>query len=303
MNRFESSFLSRLLGRDLALTARACAYALLAIVLMVLDARGGYVSRIRDLGALALEPVFHVVSWPPRLVATARSHLASKAQLRTDNERLQREALLHAGVVQRLQALERENQSLRSLLDTAESRKFNYQFAQMLQVSLDPYAHQVMIDRGVSAGVFEGQAVIDGQGIMGQVESAQLHVSRIRLISDPDHALPVQINRTGMRTVAFGIGSVHTLLLPNVPMQEDVRIGDLLVTSGLGDRFPPGFPVAVVESVERPEGAAFARLLARPLAALGRGSELLLIQPVAAPESRGEEPVEEARDTTQESGE
>lgn len=298
MNRFESSHLSRLLGQDLALTARACAYALLAIILMVLDARGGYVSRIRDLSALVLEPVFHVVSWPPRLAATARSHLASKAQLRTDNERLQRAALLHAGEVQRLQALERENLNLRSLLDTAESRNFNYQFAQMLQVSLDPYAHQVMIDQGVSSGVFDGQAVIDGQGIMGQVESAQLHVSRVRLISDPDHALPVQINRTGMRTVAFGIGSVHTLLLPNVPMQEDVLVGDLLITSGLGDRFPPGFPVAVVESVERPEGAAFARLLARPLAALGRGSELLLIQPVVAPESRGEEPPEEARYTT-----
>jgi rod shape-determining protein MreC len=269
LNRFESSHLSRLLGQDLALTARACAYALLAIILMVLDARGGYVSRIRDLSALVLEPVFHVVSWPPRLAATARSHLASKAQLRTDNERLQRAALLHAGEVQRLQALERENLNLRSLLDTAESRNFNYQFAQMLQVSLDPYAHQVMIDQGVSSGVFDGQAVIDGQGIMGQVESAQLHVSRVRLISDPDHALPVQI-----------------------------LVGDLLITSGLGDRFPPGFPVAVVESVERPEGAAFARLLARPLAALGRGSELLLIQPVVAPESRGEEPPEEARYTT-----
>ena len=132
---------------------------------------------------------------------------------------------------------------------------------------------------GIVRGVFEGQAVIDGMGIMGQVESVLLHMSTVRLISDPDHALPVQLNRTGLRTVAFGTGSTHSLSLPNVPLQADIRTGDLLMTSGLGDRFPPGFPVAMVETVVRQDGDTFAHVTARPLAALDRGREVLLVLP------------------------
>jgi len=124
-----------------------------------------------------------------------------------------------------------------------------------------------------------GQAVIDGLGIVGQVEDVHRHFSTVRLISDPDHALPVQINRTGLRTVAYGSGATSHLLMPNVPLQADVSPGDMIVTSGLGDRFPPGFPVGEVISVNRDSGETFATVYLRPYAALDRGREVLLVDP------------------------
>jgi len=155
----------------------------------------------------------------------------------------------------------------------------------MQRVDLDPFSHKVWIDRGTGDGVFVGQAVIDGLGIVGQVEDVHRHFSIVRLISDPDHALPVQINRTGLRTVAYGSGETSYLLMPNVPLQADVSPGDMIVTSGLGDRFPPGFPVGEVEHVDRDSGKTFATVYLRPFAALDRGREVLLIEPreAAAP--------------------
>ena len=174
-------------------------------------------------------------------------------------------------------SLERENQRLRALFEGAQSQPYDYRFAELLQVDLDPFSHQVLIDRGTSDGVVIGQAVIDGAGVMGQVEDVHLHFATVRLISDPNHALPVQINRTGLRTVAFGSGETGALKLPNVPRLADVREGDLVVTSGLGDRFPGGYPVARVTHIDRPEGKTFIQVEAEPLAALDRGREVLLI--------------------------
>jgi rod shape-determining protein MreC len=148
----------------------------------------------------------------------------------------------------------------------------------MIRVELDPFAHKVWIDRGERDGVVVGQAVIDGLGIVGQVEDVHAHIASVRLISDPDHALPVQINRTGLRTVAYGSGQTSHLLMPNVPLQADVSPGDMVVTSGLGDRFPAGFPVGEVGSVQRDRGSTFATVYLRPFAALDRGREVLLIE-------------------------
>jgi rod shape-determining protein MreC len=135
--------------------------------------------------------------------------------------------------------LRQENQRLRDLLDATEGRAYSFKFAEMIRVDLDPFSHKIWIDRGAEEGVFTGQAVIDGLGIVGQVENVLRHSSSVRLISDPDHALPVQINRTGLRTVAYGSGQTSHLLMPNVPLQADITPGDMIVTSGLGDRFPP----------------------------------------------------------------
>lgn len=260
-------------------------YLLLAIILMAMDQRGQYVLQARGVISLALEPVFHLAEWPSRAIRSVRANAQSFRSLLEENEQLDQALLRQSGAVQRLEALEQENSRLRALLQATAGREFEYRFSEMLQVNLDPYSHQVMIDRGSSSGVFEGQAVIDGMGIMGQVESVLLHMSTVRLISDPDHALPVQLNRTGLRTVAFGTGSTHSLSLPNVPLQADIRTGDLLMTSGLGDRFPPGFPVAMVETVVRQDGDTFAHVTARPLAALDRGREVLLILPGNPPQT------------------
>jgi rod shape-determining protein MreC len=206
--------------------------------------------------------------------------------------------LSQEAAIQRLAALAEENKRLRSLFEGAQGQEFEYRFAELLQVDLDPFSHKVLIDRGSSDGVVVGQAVIDGAGVMGQVEEVHLHFSTVRLISDPNHALPVQINRTGLRTVAFGTGQTGFLSMPSVPREADVRDGDLIVTSGLGDRFPGGYPVARVSGINREEGLTFAQVQAQPLAALDRGREVLLIStprpdPVPEPEPEPEPEEEE----------
>lgn len=262
-------------------------YGLLAVVLMAMDQRGHYVPRVRSLAQTLAEPVYHVVEWPVRALRNLFGQFQSRHSLRHENEFLREQLLGQQAALQRLETLIEENRRLRALVDSAQALEFELQFAELVSVDLDPFSHKVMIDRGSVDGVQVGQAVIDGSGVMGQVEDVHSHFSSIRLISDPNHALPVQINRTGLRTVAFGSGETSVLKLPNVPHQADVREGDLVVTSGLGNRFPGGYPVATVSKVNRHEGETFVEVEAVPLAALDRGREVLLIR---VPEPASPEP-------------
>lgn len=253
-------------------------YILLAVVLMFMDQRGHYVPRARSVMEAGLEPVFHAVGWPSEALQAFAQYRRARNELVAENEQLRRQVLTMAGAMQTLDALHRENQRLRTLLEATQGQPYRFRFAEMKRVDLDPFAHKVWIDRGADEGVVVGQAVIDGLGIVGQVEDVHAHLASVRLISDPDHALPVQINRTGLRTVAYGSGETSHLLMPNVPLQADVSPGDVVVTSGLGDRFPVGFPVGEVAQVERDRGATFAVVYLRPFAALDRGREVLLIE-------------------------
>jgi rod shape-determining protein MreC len=257
-------------------------YGLLAVVLMAMDQRGHYVPKVRSMAAYVVEPVYHAIDWPVRAMRNLFGQFQSRRTLRHENERLKSEVLSQQAALQRLDTLVEENRRLRALFEGAEAQQFEYRFAELIRVDLDPFSHKVIIDRGAADGVVAGQAVIDGAGVMGQVEDVQPHFSTVRLISDPNHALPVQINRTGLRTVAFGSGDANHLNLPSVPLEADIREGDLVVTSGLGDRFPGGYPVARVTRIDREEGQTFARVQAAPLAALGRGREVLLLKSVGA---------------------
>jgi rod shape-determining protein MreC len=264
-------------------TARLMMYLLLSLVLMAMDQREQYVPRIRSAIGAMLEPVYHLVGLPSRVAGAVSDLSRSRAELAAENQAQADTILLQSAAVQQMQSLQQENQRLRAMLAATEGRDFEFRFAELVQVNLDPFSHKIMIDRGASDGVFAGQAVLDGAGVIGQVSDVGLHLSEVLLISDPDHALPVQLTRTGLRTVAYGTGETAWLLLPNVPLQADVRPGDLLVTSGLGDRFPPGFPVAEVINIDRDSGETFAEVRARPLAALDRGREVLLVVQREAP--------------------
>jgi rod shape-determining protein MreC len=283
-------------------------YGLVAVVLMAMDQRGHYVPRIRGAVEYLVEPVYHVIEWPLRATRNLFTQFQSRRSLRHENERLRERLLSQQAALQRLDTLTEENRRLRALLDGAQSQGFAYQFAELVRVELDPFSHKVIIDRGLLDGVQVDQAVIDGSGVMGQVEDTHLHFSDVRLISDPHHALPVQVNRTGLRTVAFGTGETGVLKLSSVPMQADVREGDLIVTSGLGDRFPSGYPVALISRIEREEGQTFAIVEAEPLAALDRGREVLLIgveeaPPEPSPVDLAEAPAAAAVDEAGESAE
>jgi rod shape-determining protein MreC len=292
--RAGASTASRIAGPT-AQTARLMLYGLLAVVLMAMDHRGHYVSQVRSVLEYAVEPVYHVVEWPARAIRNLQGQFQTRRSLRHENDDLRRQLLGQQADLQRLATLVEENRRLRALFEGAEGLVYDYRFAELVRVDLDPFSHRVLIDRGTSDGVVVGQAVIDGAGVMGQVEDVHLHFATVRLISDPNHALPVQINRTGLRTVAFGSGETGALKLPNVPRLADVREGDLVVTSGLGDRFPGGYPVARVTRIDRPEGKTFIQVEAEPLAALDRGREVLLIS-AHVPPPETVEPAPEAQE-------
>ena len=154
-----------------------------------------------------------------------------------------------------------------------------------MSIDLNPWSHRVLINRGSRDGLATGQPVIDTRGVMGQIDEVGLNIAQIILISDPDHALPVRVQRTGLRTVAYGSGRINRLRLTDLPMNVDLVPGDTLVTSGLGGAFPAGLPVAEVESVSRPTGEAFARAAVRPLARLDRARHVLVVETLA-PASR-----------------
>ena len=274
----ESSGPGRWFGEEGTRTARLMIYILLAIVLMFMDQLGHYVPRLRGAMEMAFEPVYHLVGWPADAMNAIDERTRERSGLVAENQQLLQQLLKVSASIQTQAALVQENQRLRDLLGATRGRLHQFQFAEMIRVDLDPFSHKVWIDHGKDKGVVIGQAVIDGLGIVGQVEDVHRHYSTVRLISDPDHSLPVQINRTGLRTVAYGSGETSHLLLPNVPLQADVTPGDVIVTSGLGDRFPPGFPVGEVERVDRDGGETFATVYMRPFAALDRGREVLLIE-------------------------
>jgi len=261
-----------------AQTARLMLYGLVAVVLMAMDQRGHYVPQIRSMALYMVEPVYHLVEWPARAARNVFGQFQSRRSLRQDNEALKQQLLSQQGALQRFATLVEENRRLRSLIEGSEGQSFEFQYAELVGVDLDPFSHKVVVNRGALNGVQRGQAVIDGAGVMGQVEDIRPHFSTIRLISDPNHALPVQINRTGLRTVAFGSGETGMLRMPGIARQADVREGDLVVTSGLGNRFPGGYPVAVISRINRQEGQTFVLVEAMPLAALDRGREVLLIR-------------------------
>ena len=292
--RLNSDGSTRLFSPEGLQTARLMLYLLLAVVLMVMDQRGHYVPRIRSAMEAGLEPVYHVVGFPARAASAVAKYTRSYLDLSAENEALSHSLLNQAGAIQQLRALEEENRRLRALLEASAGAGFQFRFAEMVQVNLDPYSHRVIIDRGADDGVVIGQAVLDGAGVMGQVDDVHAHYSSVLLLSDPDHALPVQLARTGLRTVAYGAGKTDYLDLPNVPLHADVREGDLFITSGLGDRFPAGFPVAEVLTVDRDTGGAFALVKARPLAALDKGRELLLVVPDPVGEAQTEPTAAEA---------
>ena len=149
--------------------------------------------------------------------------------------------------------------------------------AELLSVDQDPYRQQVVLNKGRKDKVYIGQPIIDAWGVMGQIIYLADSSSTAMLISDPSHAIPVQVNRSGLRSTAFGTGNASELELRYIPHNADIQIGDLIVASGLGQRFPPNYPVARIVKIERPVGEAFATVLAEPLAHLDKSREVLLV--------------------------
>jgi rod shape-determining protein MreC len=179
----------------------------------------------------------------------------------------------------RMRSLESENSSLRELLQASRRIQDQVEMAELLEVGLEPYRHRVIVNRGISSGVYVGQPVIDSEGIMGQVTDVMPTQSVVMLITDLGHAIPVQVERSGLRTVAYGSGSTDELKIPYLTQNSDVRVGDTLMSSGLGGRFPNGYPVAVVQQIQVVTGEAFLSVTAKPVAGVDKARHVLLLSP------------------------
>jgi rod shape-determining protein MreC len=252
-------------------------YLAIAIGLMIADHRHGFGAVARQQAALATQPVWWLASAPTRLFRAGAETLATRGQLQDDNERKRHELQLAIARIHRLNAVADENVRLRRLLGGTRGYALDVRMAGIVDIDLDPFRQRLVLDAGAQEGVRVGQALIDSGGVMGQVVEAQPHRSVALLITDPDHAVPVQIARSGLRTIAFGTGRSDLLLLPNIPQSADVRVGDVLITSGIGGRFPAGFPVATITRLKPDQLRLFVVGEALPAAHLDRGNEVLLI--------------------------
>lgn len=265
--------------RTPALGLRFLLLAGVSILLLVVDHRENHLDTVRKTLGAAVYPLRVIVDAPVSSVRWIRESTTARNQLLLENSRLNAERLLTHARLQRFAALESENARLRDMLDATSRVRDQVQVAEILSVSSNPFRHTLIIDKGTQDNVFDGQAIIDANGVIGQIIEAGLLSAQGVLISDPDHALPVEVNRNGLRTIAVGTGEFDRLDLPFLPNNADIRDGDLLVTSGLGGSFPPGYPVALVDNVTRIPQGPFADISARPAAALNQVREIMLIWP------------------------
>ena len=266
-----------LFERGPSLGTRMVLLALLSVAIMIMDHQQGHLETVRRALSVAVYPIRVLVDLPAASFGWAREQFSERQRLLVENRDLRVESLRQRARLQQLAALEAENARLRALMESPARLANRVQVAQILAVDLDPYRHRIALNRGEEAGVYPGQALLDADGIVGQVVRVNPLGAEAILISDPSHATPVQLIRNGLRTVALGMGDVTRLDLPFLPNSADIRVGDLLISSGLGDAFPAGYPVARVTRVERRPGEPFARVEAEPTAALNRTREVLLV--------------------------
>jgi rod shape-determining protein MreC len=260
-----------------ALGIRLLVLLFLSVILMVVDHRENHLNNLRQTIGAGVYPLRVMVDAPFRLWEWVGDARLSRNELHLENNRLKAERLITRARLQRLISLEAENDRLREILDARELVRDDVRVVEILSVDANPYRHNIVISAGELDGVYDGQAIVDADGFVGQVIRTGRNSAQAILISDPDHALPVEVNRNGLRTIAVGIGKSDVLDLPFLPNNADIQVGDLLVTSGLGGAFPPGYPVAVIASIDRIPQEEFAAVSATPTAALDQVREIMLI--------------------------
>ena len=251
--------------------------SLFCLSLMLLDQRDQHLQKVRQGLSLVVYPVRVLVDLPFSTWSSVRTSFSDRQALIAENEQLKRERLDAEFRLQRMAALETENARLRELLDSTARVGSRALIAEILSVDLVPYRQRFDVNRGLVDGVYVGQALIDAQGVVGQVARVGPLTSEAVLITDADHALPVTINRNGLRTIAVGTGDSSSLRLPYLTNNADIQVGDLLVSSGLGGVFPTGYPVGRVAEVRVRPDQSFAEVIATPASALDRDREVLLV--------------------------
>ncbi|EKE67734.1 rod shape-determining protein MreC [Gallaecimonas xiamenensis] len=280
-------------SRGPSLQWRLLLLVLVSFVIIFLDRWQHRFDGVRFYLNSLVTPIQYLADAPTRALRWGSEELTTRSHLKEENARLKDQLLLLSERLQHLTFLEEENNQLRALLGSQARTASRKLVAEVMTVDSDPFSQQIMINRGRSDGVYEGQPVLDAQGLIGQVVNVGPSSARVLLISDATHAVPVRVARNGIRAIAAGTGQLDELSLNHVPHRSDIKVGDLLLSSGLGGRFPEGYPVAKVTSVFSDEGKPFARVLAEPVAQLDRVRYLLLIWPGQGQQHQEAEPAQQ----------
>jgi rod shape-determining protein MreC len=271
-------------GRTTGLLLRCILYSLLALGLIIFDKRYDHLGEIRRFLSVVAYPVQVAVASPFEGWDWFRESVSSRETLRADKAKLEAELRLANFRLQRYEALEAETQRLRALRENTAGVANRFIVGNIMDLDIDAFRERMLVDKGARDGVFVGQAVLDAGGVFGQVARVEELTSEVILVSDATHAIPVQVNRNGLRTIAVGTGDMSRLKLPYLSTSADVVAGDLLVTSGLGGGFPAGYPVGTVAEVKRDPAQSLADVEVRPAAALDRSREVMFVwlKPAAA---------------------
>jgi rod shape-determining protein MreC len=266
-----------IIARGPSLVLRLIVMGGISIGIMVLDHRQGYLEVARSWLASSVHPLRVVVQAPFNAWDWVTDSFSDRGQLKAQNQELQAQLRVANLQLLRMAALSQENLQLRAIREASSKLQTRSLVTEIMRVDIDPYRHRVLLNHGAKEDLYKGQAVLDAQGVFGQVTRVGQFASEVIMITDSGHATPVRINRTGLRTIAYGTSSFKKLNLPYITGDADVKVGDLLVTSGLGGIFPAGYPVAEISRVERDPSQSFATVEAKPLARMEQAHELLLV--------------------------
>ena len=275
--------MNKIFNRGPSLPNRTALALILSVTFIVVDHKfDGFSSTKVYLNSL-VSPLQYLADLPGGVLNWSTTRLASHQRLLQENADLIRNEILMQEKLQRFELLRIENDRLRTLLGSPVQQDVHKMIAELMAVDNNPYSHQIVINKGAINGVYEGQSVLDDKGIVGQIMQVGSTNSRVILIADVTHAIPVRVARNNIRTIASGSGQFDELILEHVAHSADIRVGDMLVSSGLGHVFPAGYPVARIASIVRDESRPFALVRATPVAQLDRLKYLLLLWPADAP--------------------
>lgn len=244
---------------------------------MVADHNFSYLNHVKVWLSVAATPIYWLADAPFRISGLASKAVASHSQLVEDNARLKARNLILEHKVQKMASMTAQNIRLKELLNSSELVDEEVVIAEIISANPDPFSHIVMLNKGSVDGVFPGQAIVDAHGVMGQVIKVTLVASKVMLITDTSSRVPIQSNRTAYRAIAAGTGNSDQLELLHVPKTADFKEGDLLTSSGLGQRYPAGYPFGTVKSVKHEPGQLFATIFVQPVAEMNRGRLVLLV--------------------------
>jgi rod shape-determining protein MreC len=266
-----------IIGQGPSLFARLLLLGGLSIGVMVLDHRQHYLNTAQRWLSNIVYPLQALVQTPLQAYDWTVRSFATRERLQRENDELQAQLRVAKLELLRSAAQTEENRQLRAIRNASAHIESRTLIAEIMRVDLDPLRHRVLLNHGAQDAVYKGQAVLDADGIFGQVTRVGQHAAEVLMITDAEHATPIRVNRTGLRSIAVGTGDYNKLRLPYITGDADIKVGDLLVTSGLGGVYPAGYPVAQITVVKRDPAQTFAVVEAKPLAHIDHARELLLV--------------------------